>query len=162
MPYKVCTNCGKQCGVRTTTCSCGTAFNASTKKLKGQSDNNTVKPEKEKPAKEKPVSTKVVNRQKSKSYRKTYVAAGECPVKPKGFVGGKWITDPTDDDIREWVIACYNSAPEGEEYLPHAIEYWAHDFWGYQLTDEFDRVTKIIYVTLLDERNMQADDLDLE
>jgi hypothetical protein len=97
----------------------------------------------------------------TKRYRITYVPSGECPVKPFGFKDKKWSNGQASPEvIKNWAVQVYNAAPDGQKYAPHAVAYWAQDFWEWD-SKHFKEIRSLIIEALSPEQiGLNSDEYD--
>lgn len=156
---KTCPKCGLETGARAKDCQCGHQFSSlavkSTPKVKITSTPTPT-----------PTPTKVesastpgdISLKSSIQSPLIYGPAGNCPVKPEGYKKG-WPDGPASNEIIvDWIYQVLNSSKKN--YTPHAIIYWAHQFWdinGPNCGEEYKRVRSVIVDTLVKDENAKLE-----
>lgn len=142
---KTCPKCGLETGARASSCGCGHQFSSPTSKkqtvVKVDQPPQEFKEEVKKPE---------LSLKSSIQSPLIYAPAGNCPVKPEGYKKG-WPDGPASDEvIIEWIHKVINSS--SKNYSPHAIIYWAGQFWditGPNCGEDYKRVRSVIIDTLV-------------
>lgn len=150
---KTCPKCGLETGARAAFCQCGHQFSSPATPKVVSTPTPKVEPTPSLNLASEPISLK-----SSIQSPLIYAPAGHCPVKPDGYKKGWPEGLASEEVIVDWIQRVINSS--NKNYTPHAIIYWAHEFWdinGYNCGEDYKRVRSIIVNTLVKDENAKLE-----
>ena len=156
---KTCPKCGLETGARASTCECGHQFSSLLKTNK-ESESRTIASRPEPLSADTTTNAVVKHSNNVKANFRSptiYGPAGQCPCKPEGYKKGWPEGQPSKETIVSWIYEVLNY-DSSKNYSPHAIIYWAGQFWdvnGPNCGEDYKKVRSIILETLSPDQDLE-------